>query len=80
MEEIKVDMIELGSFDAYRLPIREMIKDGKKSLSDGIKITLLNQRGKQLIYTALKTNGKNVKNFKIQQVIPRELIPIKKNL
>ena len=31
------------------------------------------------IYTALKTNGNNVKDFKIQQVIPRELIPIKKS-
>ena len=81
MEQIKVNMIELGSFDAYRLPPKERTdKDGKKYLSDGIKIVLLNQRGKQLIYSSLKAHGKNISNFKIQQVIPRELIPIKKTM
>lgn len=81
MEEIKINMIELGSFDSYRLPAKERTgKDGNKYTSHGVKITLLNQRGKQLIYSALKMHGKNLKNFKIQQVIPRELIPTKQTL
>ena len=62
MDKIKVNMIELGSFDSYRLPPKERIgKDGKKFMTHGIKITLLNQRGKQLIYSALKLNGKNLR-------------------
>ena len=74
-------MIELGSFDSYRLPTQTKTdKDGKDYQTNGIKITLLNQRGRQLIYTALKKNGKALKSFRIQQAIPRELIPVKKTM
>ena len=81
MEQIDVNMIELGSFDSYRLPTQTKTdKDGKDYQTNGIKITLLNQRGRQLIYTALKKNGKALKSFRIQQAIPRELIPVKNTM
>ena len=81
LDKMKILLLEIGSFSAYRLPIvTRKEKQGKDFTTTGIRLTLLNPRARELIYKGLLQFGSEMKNIKVQQAIPRELIPLKKSL
>ena len=81
LDKMKILLLEIGSFSAYRLPIlTRKVKQGKDFTTTGIRLTLLNPRARELIYKGLLQFGSEMKNIKVQQAIPRELIPLKKSL
>ena len=80
LDSIKLDKSSCGIVEAIRLPQRQIVINGASVLSTTIRVTFLGMAHKLALYRSLATNGKNSSKVRVQDAIPSDLMPDKREL